>query len=529
MLTPDAEAAYRAMAAQQRIAVARAAAAELRPHLALLERRMYAERSPAALAAAVTGGKELQAKHLDLIDGAFQRINAGEADRVGLYMPPRHGKSRRVRWAILWYLMLHPEHRIMLACYSATLAETHGRWLRDTIEANSQLLGFRLRTSSHAAGRWDIEGTEGGLLATGVGGPATGMGAHVFVIDDPVKGMLEAESLAFQSQQWEWWTGTAQTRLEPGGSVVLVQTLWSPGDLGSRVVEEEPDDWEVVSVPAIAPTDDEYRALDLEPVSDPLGRAPGEALWPERYPAPVLAKRRRGVGEKVWWALFQQRPRPPGGILISRDAMRAQRTVSPPAVLRAAVAIDPSGGGRDTAGIVGGFLGVDQRAYITHDLTGHMTSADWSRQACLLAYEISAERIVVEMDYGRDMAVLAIRTAWEALLGEGLVKGLPPQIVMVHAKRGKRLRAEPIAGQFTEDKIRLVGAFPQLEHEWSSWVEGAASPGRIDASAYLAYDLLPVPGASALISNPAKTPPKPGGRSALTRPREGMGPAVGRR
>jgi phage terminase large subunit-like protein len=136
---------------------------------------------------------------------------------------------------------------------------------------------------------------------------------------------------------------------------------------------------------------------------------------------------------------------------------------------------------------------------------------------------------VVESNFGGDQAALAVRTAWEALKGEGTVKGLPPRIVEVHAKRGKLLRAEPIAQQFTEDRVRLAGTFPQLEHEWSSWVPGAASPGRIDASAYLVYELLPIPGASALISNPARTPPKPGGRSALTRPREGMGPAGGRR
>ncbi|MFC1410395.1 terminase, large subunit [Streptacidiphilus sp. N1-12] len=512
------------MTVQQRITLARAAPDELRPHLAVLERRMYAERSPACLAEIVTGGKELQAPHLDLIDGAFQRIDAGEAERVGLFMPPRHGKSRRVRWAILWYLMLHPDRRIMLASYSATLAETHGRWLRDTIEANSELLGFGLRTSSHAAGRWDIENTEGGLLATGVGGAATGLGAHLFVIDDPVKGMLEAESLAYQSQTWGWWTGTAQTRLEPNGAVVLVQTLWSPGDLGTRVVEEEPDEWEIVRLPAIALTDDEYRALDLDPEPDPLGRQPGEALWPERYPASRLARIRRGVGEKVWWALFGQRPRPPKGTLISRDAMRAQRTTKPAAPQRVGVAVDPSGDGRDTAGIVAGYLGTDGRAYITHDLTEVMSTAEWSRQVCLVAHETGADFVVVETNYGGGMATFAVRTAWQALLDEGVVKGLPPRIVKVNAKRGKLLRAEPIAQQFTEDKIRLVGTFAQLEHEWSSWVPGAASPGRIDASAYLAYELLPVPGSSALISNPAKTPPRPGGRSSLTRPREGTGP-----
>lgn len=50
-----------------------------------------------------------------------------------------------------------------------------------------------------------------------------------------------------------------------------------------------------------------------------------------------------------------------------------------------AVAVDPSGGDRDTAGIVGGYLGLDGRLHLTHDQSGVMPSADWARAACELA------------------------------------------------------------------------------------------------------------------------------------------------
>lgn len=485
------------------------------PALMLLHRHREAMRSPSTLAAALTRGRELQAPHLDLIDGAFADIVAGREDRIGLFMPPRHGKSRRVRWAALWWLALHPDKRVMIASYSQTLADSHGRWMRDMIESHGDALGLRLRTSSRAANRWDVEGTEGGLLATSVGGAATGLGASLLIVDDPVKDAQDAESATMQNRAWDWWTAVAQTRLEPAGAAILIQTRWSPGDLGGRVLADEPDRWRAIDLPATAMTADEYAALDLDPTPDPLGRQPGEALWPDRYPTHELARIRRSIGERVWWALYQQQPRPVTGTLLSREDLLAQRVTPAEADnvnrLTAAVAVDPSGGGRDEAGIIGGWLGEDQRLYIAADRSGRMTSAEWSREACLLAHELHADRIVYESNYGGDQAQLAVRTAWHALATDGEVTGLCPDVVPVHSKRGKLLRAEPIAGQFREDRIRLVGALPQLEWEWMTWIAGADSPGRIDASTHLAYSLLPVPGSETVVSSPARANPSAGG------------------
>ncbi|MDJ1135402.1 hypothetical protein [Streptomyces iconiensis] len=71
--------------------------------------------------------------------------------------------------------------------------------------------------------------------------------------------------------------------------------------------------------------------------------------------------------------------------------------------MRRAVAVDPSGGGKDTAGVAAGFLGVDQRLYFTHDRTRRMSSDQWARAACALTYETDATLILVEKNYGGDM------------------------------------------------------------------------------------------------------------------------------
>lgn len=106
-----------------------------------------------------------------------------------------------------------------------------------------------------------------------------------------------------------------------------------------------------------------------------------------------------------------------------------------------AASIDPPGGGRDVAGVIGGFLGADKRVWVTDDVSAPMSSAEWSTAACRLAYRINASVIQVEWNFGRDMRVRAISTSWETLqrVGETLEGVLMPAIHPVRAKQGALL------------------------------------------------------------------------------------------
>ncbi|MEU8709167.1 hypothetical protein [Streptomyces sp. NPDC048565] len=214
-----------------------------------------------------------------------------------------------------------------------------------------------------------------------------------------------------------------------------------------------------------------------------------------------------------WHALSQGGPQPAEGALVTRDLLRAIRdgvtNVEPQKI---AISIDPSGGGRDVAGIVGGFLGDDNRVWITHDVSAAMSSAEWSRRACTLAHDTNAAVIYVEWNFGRDMCTLVISTAWKALQDEGKipVKKLMPLIDPVHAKQGKLLRAEPIAQQMVEDRVRLRGMMTDLENEWATWQPtDSDSPGRIDASCVLVYGLIPEANQGAIVHAPLLNAPRP--------------------
>ncbi|MEV8350807.1 hypothetical protein [Streptomyces niveus] len=152
--------------------------------------------------------------------------------------------------------------------------------------------------------------------------------------------------------------------------------------------------------------------------------------------------------------------------------------------------------------------------WITHDRSAVMSSADWSTAACRLAHEMNAAIIFVEWNFGSDMAVLALQTSWDTLQREGTIPAevLMPQIAPVRAKQGKLLRAEPIAQQMVQDRVRLLGVFTNLEREWATWMPSDPdSPGRIDAWCILVYGLIPEANKGAIVHAPLTTAPQPGG------------------
>ena len=131
----------------------------------------------------------------------------------------------------------------------------------------------------------------------GINGGVTGKGGHLVIIDDYIKDITEALSPAFRERQWMQFLANLDTRLEPGATVIIVATRWHSDDLIGRVTQRMDDDWEVISLPALA----------LE--NDPLGRAVGEPLFPERYDLKRLEQIRRSrAGTFLWEAMYQQQP-----------------------------------------------------------------------------------------------------------------------------------------------------------------------------------------------------------------------------
>lgn len=271
-----------------------------------------ARRSPAGLGRFAFRHTWEVPPHVKALDRALIAVADGRIKRLLVCMPPRHGKSTMIsRCMPAWFLGRFPDRRVILAGYGDVFAARWGAAARDVLDVHgASLFGVRVSPGSSAASRWDLAGREGGLIAAGVGGAITGHGAHLAIIDDPHKDAAEAASALIRDRVHTWYRETLYTRLEPGASIVLVMTRWHLDDLAGRLLaaaeSDEGEDWHVLKLAAIAED------------GDPLGRRPGEALWPERYPVEELVRIRAEIGSAGWAALYQQHPVPAEGGLFHR-------------------------------------------------------------------------------------------------------------------------------------------------------------------------------------------------------------------
>jgi len=237
-----------------------------------------------------------------------------KSPRLMLFMPPRHGKSTLASVAFpAWHLGRNPDHEFISCSYSGSLAMAFSRKVRGLLREDGYKAAFksRLDPTSQSAEAW-LTTDGGGYVAAGVGGGITGKGAHILLIDDPVKNREDAESQNNRDSNWDWYTSTAYTRLAPGGGVLVILTRWHDDDLAGRLLkqgEEGGDDWEVVRYPAIAEEREEFRGV-------------GDALHPERYDAAALKKIEKAVGPRDWSALYQQNPVADDGDYFTRDMIQ---------------------------------------------------------------------------------------------------------------------------------------------------------------------------------------------------------------
>ncbi len=221
--------------------------------------------------------------------------------RLIISWPPRHGKSRLATIATpIWCLENFPDREIILSTYGDSLSTDFGREVRDIFNANTHLLDERIRKDVKSVGKF-MTTKGGGMLSVGLGGPITGKGADIFLIDDYIKTMAEALSKTKRDADWEWFTGTAYHRLEPGGSMIIIATRWHHDDLIGRILKnfgttDEGGEWDYIKFQAIAGE------------NDPLGREPGAPLFPERYDREQLEDRKKVLGTLFFNALFQQEP-----------------------------------------------------------------------------------------------------------------------------------------------------------------------------------------------------------------------------
>lgn len=267
-----------------------------------------------------------------------QDVADQKAPRLMLLMPPRHGKSElaSIRFPA-WHLGQYPTHEIINVGYNTDLPMVFSRKVRELVRDPVYLAIFpdaALDQNSQSIEKWHTQ-AGGGFTAAGVGGGITGKGAHILIIDDPIKNQEEADSIAVRDKLWDWYQSTAYTRLAPGGGVLVIETWWNDDDLAGRLqaaaaADPEADQFEIVKYPALSEFW-EYRneeTFQIERYPEELTskhpnltllRPKDECLHEGRYPTKAIRRIRANLQPRIWSALYQQNPVPDEGMYFKKE------------------------------------------------------------------------------------------------------------------------------------------------------------------------------------------------------------------
>lgn len=157
-----------------------------------------------------------------------REVAEGKSPRLMLLMPPRHGKSElaSIRFPA-WHLGQYPHHELINVGYNLDLPMSFSRKVREVFRDPQYQAIFpqaQLDPDSQSVEKWNTT-LGGGFTAAGRGGGITGKGAHILIVDDPIKDQEEADSALVREKLWDWYQSTAYTRLAPGGGVLVIQCM----------------------------------------------------------------------------------------------------------------------------------------------------------------------------------------------------------------------------------------------------------------------------------------------------------------
>lgn len=245
--------------------------------------------------------------HIREIANKLMQLEKGEIKKLAISMPPRFGKSQLTsRLFPAWVLGRNSNSNIIFSTYAQDFADDFGRVVRNYLADEKFKYIFEncnLSRDSASVKKFSInEG--GGYFAVGAGGPITGRGGDIVILDDVHKNREEANSKTIRKKIIDWFNSTLYTRLSPEGRIVIIGTRWHEDDLIGNIKDSQ-DDFEIINMPAL----DENN----------------NSLWPSQWPLKRLEKIKKDIGTYEWNALYQQRPVPEEGGIIKKEWIKTYK------------------------------------------------------------------------------------------------------------------------------------------------------------------------------------------------------------
>ena len=423
--------------------------------------------------------------HLQLLVMIFQRCRT-ERVRACISMPPRAGKSITIKRALAWWLSRSGKDLCCYASYNSDFAADQSREARD-IAAGA---GVRLGDAKNTAAHW-LTAEGGGLFSAGLNAGITGRGVNgILVVDDPYANPADARSPTMRKNVRANFNQVAKTRLEGDASVVVVHTRWSPEDL---IGELEKEGWEYLNIPAVALA------------NDPLGRAIGEPLWPERpqFTTEALEEIRKS-DEYGFAALYQGQPVAEGAKIFYGDPCYWDPRSTDLSTCRVVIGVDPAATAKTSADFSAAFALAIKPPFsnpVVYVLDGYRRQVTIP-QLCrdLQAFQIKNYRAPLKVE-----AVAGFKAVPQLL--KEMAPGL--QINEITPFGDKRQRAELVASAWNDGRFllpltdpHLKGAsaqppwVPELIHEMQAFTGvGDGHDDQVDACAH-GYNSLAISGAA---------------------------------
>ena len=218
----------------------------------------------------------VSAHHRQIIE-ALTEVVAGRCQRLIINMPPRYGKTElAVKMFMAYGLALNPQAHFVHLSYSDDLARDNSETVRSLLMTDEWRRIFpyiRLSKSSRSKKKWMTE-DGGGVYATSTGGQITGFGAGVvdedaeledevrgvsersvfggaIIIDDPMK-PEDALSDTRRERINQRFETTIRSRVNSRSTpIVIIMQRLHRNDLAGYLLESEPSEWRVLSLPAI--------------------------------------------------------------------------------------------------------------------------------------------------------------------------------------------------------------------------------------------------------------------------------------
>ncbi len=237
--------------------------------------------------------------------------------------PPQHGKSVTAVDFISWIAGKHPDYRTIYTSFSERLGIRANLRIQRIMDSEQYKNIFpetflqpnEKTKQKYIRNREIIEyfGHEGYFRNTTVGGSITGESLDIGIIDDPIRGRKDANSITKRNSTWDWFTDDFFTRFSENAGMLCILTRWHIDDVIGRLIEKFPEA-KVLKYSAQADEDEAHRKK-------------GEPLFPELKSLEFLMERKAAMDSASWQSLYQQSPIVLGGEIIKGSFFKYYRVL----------------------------------------------------------------------------------------------------------------------------------------------------------------------------------------------------------